>query len=174
MVRADIPSSTLVPALRGEVRAIDASLPLTDIQPLDEVVGASSAPQRFNAALLGGFGGVAVLLAALGIGGVLAISVSRRTQEIGIRLALGARRSDMVRMVARQGMTLVLMGLVLGLPAAITGARLLRTLLFGIAPTDPLSFAAATGILCAVALVACAVPALRASRVNPIAALRID
>ena len=174
MVRSQVTPSSLVPAIRQEVRALDPALPVTDIQTLDQIVGASAGPQRFNAALLGGFAGVALLLAALGIGGVLAISVSRRTQEIGIRLALGADAGDVVRMVIRQGMTLVLAGLAIGLPCAFAATRLLRTLLFETAPHDVVSFAAATVILCAVALVACAAPALRASRVSPITALRID
>src|SRR5204863_1766408 len=114
------------------------------------------------------------LLSALGVGGVLAISVSRRTQEIGIRLALGANGPDVLRMVIRQGMTLVAAGLAIGLPCAFAATRLLRTLLFETAPHDAVSFAAAAVILCVVALVACAAPALRASRVSPVAALRID
>jgi putative ABC transport system permease protein len=174
MVRSSVPPASLVPAIRAEVARLDPALPVTGVQTLDEIVGASAAAQRFNAVLLGGFAGVALLLAAVGIGGVLAISVSRRTQEIGIRMALGANVGEVVRMVVRQGMALVLAGLVLGLPAAFAATRLLRTLLFEIAPSDPVSFAAATAILCIVALAACAAPALRASRVNPIAALRID
>jgi predicted permease len=174
MVRSTVPPSSLVSGIRAEVRRLDPALPVTGVQTLDEVVGASAAAQRFNATLLGTFAGAALLLAAVGIGGVLAISVSRRTQEIGIRLALGAHGGDVVRMVVRQGMALVLAGLVLGLPAAFAATRLLRTLLFETAPSDPWSFGAATAILCVVALAACAAPALRASRVNPIAALRID
>jgi putative ABC transport system permease protein len=174
MVRSSVPPTSLVPAIRAEVRQLDPALPVTGVQTLDEIVGASAATQRFNAALLGGFAGVALLLAAVGIAGVLAISVSRRTQEIGIRLALGAHPGDVVRMVIRQGMTLVVFGLVIGLPAAFAATRLLRSLLFDVAPHDPISFAAATAILCGVALAACAAPAWRASRINPINALRID
>jgi putative ABC transport system permease protein len=174
MVRTQVPPASLVAAIRQEIRTLDPSLPMTGVQTLDEIVGASAAPQRFNAALLGGFAGVALLLAALGIGGVLAISVSRRTHEIGIRLALGADAGAVVRMVIRQGMTLVAAGLVIGLPCAFAATRLLRTLLFETAPHDLVSFAAAAVILCAVALAACAAPALRASRVSPITALRID
>ena len=174
MVRSQVPPESLVATIRQEVRALDPALPVTDIQTLDQIVGASAGPQRFNAALLGGFAGVALLLAAVGIGGVLAISVSRRTQEIGIRLALGANAHDVVRMVIRQGMTLVLAGLAIGLPCAFAATRLLRTLLFETAPHDAVSFAAAIIILCAVALLACAAPALRASRVSPMTALRID
>ena len=174
VVRSTVPPASLVPAIRAEVARLDPALPVTGVQTLDEIVGASAASQRFNAVLLGGFAGVALLLAAVGIGGVLAISVSRRMPEIGIRLALGAVPGDLVRMVVRQGMTLVAAGLVIGLPAAFAATRLLQTMLFDVAPSDPVSFAAATVVLCVVALVACAAPALRASRVNPIAALRID
>src|SRR6185436_3560310 len=116
---------SIVPAIREEVRRLDPALPVTGIQTLDDLVGASAEPQRLNAALVGGFAGVALLLAALGIGGVLAISVSRRAPEIGIRLALGANPRDVVRMVIRQGMALVLGGLVIGLPAAFAATRLL-------------------------------------------------
>jgi predicted permease len=174
IVRSSVPPASLVPAIRKEVRALDPALPVTAVQTLEDVVGASGAPQRFNASLLGGFAGVALLLAALGIGGVLAISVSRRTQEIGIRLALGAHPGDVVRMIIRQGMVLAAAGLAIGLPCAFAVTRLLRSLLFETAPHDPVSFASATVVLCVVALLACAVPAWRASHVNPITALRID
>jgi predicted permease len=174
MVRASVPPTSLVAGIRQEVGRLDPALPLTGVQTLDEIVGASAASQRFNATLLGGFAGVALLLAAVGIGGVLAISVARRTQEIGIRLALGADAQDVVRMVIRQGMTLVAAGLAIGLPCAFAATRLLRTLLFETTPHDAVSFAAAGLLLCAVALVACAAPAFRASRVSPITALRID
>jgi predicted permease len=174
MVRTEVPPESILPAIRREVRALDPALPITDVQTLDEIVRASTGAQRFNAMVLGGFAGVALLLAAVGIAGVLAISVSRRTQEIGIRLALGAPSTDMVRMVVRQGMTLVLAGLAIGIPGAWTAAQLLRSLLFETAPHDPLAFGGATAVLCIVALLACAAPALRASRVDPITALRIE
>jgi hypothetical protein len=174
MVRSSVPPASLVSGIRAEVRRLDPALPLTGVLTLDEIVGASGASQRANAALLGGFAGVALLLAGVGVGGVLAIAVSRRTQEIGVRLALGAKRADVVRMVIRQGMVLVVAGLAIGLPCAFAATRLLRTLLFETAPHDPVSFGAATVILCLVALAACAGPALRASRVNPMTALRID
>jgi predicted permease len=174
MIRADIPPATLIPALRREVQAIDPSLPVTDTRTLEEVVGASSAPQRFNATILGGFALAALLLAALGVGGVLAISVSRRRQEIGIRLALGSSRSGVVRMVVRLGMTLVAVGLAIGLPGALAAGRLLRALLFETAPHDPVAFAGAPLLLALVALCACAIPALAAGRVSPNVAFRMD
>jgi putative ABC transport system permease protein len=174
MMRSDLGLEALVPTIRREVRALDPALPVTEIQTLADVVGASVAPQRFNTALLGGFAAVALLLAALGIAGVLAISVAQRTPEIGIRLALGADPRTVIRMVVREGMLLVAAGLAIGLPAAFAAARLLRSLLFETTPHDLLSFTSAAAVLCAVALAACAVPALRASRVSPVAALRID
>ena len=174
MARSDLGTEALVTAIRHEVHAIDPALPVTEVQTLDEVTRASVAPQRFNAALLGGFAAVAMLLAALGIAGVLAISVAQRTQEIGIRLALGAMPQTVTRMLVREGMLLVAAGLAIGLPAALAAARLLRSLLFETAPHDFVSFASAAAVLCLVALAACAIPALRASRVSPVNALRID
>jgi putative ABC transport system permease protein len=174
MVRSQAPPTSVVAAIRDRVRALDPALPVTDVQTLDNVVTASAAPQRFNAALLGGFAGIALLLAAVGIGGVLAITVSRRTQEIGIRLALGADAGSVVRMVIRQGMTLVAAGLAIGLPLAFVATRLLTSLLFETTPHDGAAFAGATLVLCVVACAACAVPAIRASRVDPMRALRID
>jgi putative ABC transport system permease protein len=117
---------------------------------------------------------VALLLAAVGVGGVLAISVSRRTQEIGIRLALGADAGSVIRMVTRQGMILVGAGLVIGLPLAFATARLLRSLLFETPTYDLVAFAGGAAALVAVAFLACAVPAIRASRVSPVTALRIE
>jgi predicted permease len=174
MVRSQGPPAALVPAIRDQVRALDPALPVSDVQTLDDIVAASGGPQRFNAALLGGFAGIALLLAALGVGGVLAITVSRRTQEIGVRLALGADAGAVVLMVIRQGMTLVAAGLVIGLPLAFAATRLLKSLLFETTPHDPVAFTGATVVLCAVACAACAAPAIRASRVSPMRALRLD
>jgi predicted permease len=174
MVRSQAPPESLISAIRDQVRALDPALPVSDVQTLDDVVAASAAPQRFNAALLGGFAGIALLLAALGIGGVLAITVSRRTQEIGVRLALGANPGAVVRMVIRQGMMLVAAGLAIGLPIAFVATRLLTSLLFETTPYDAVAFAGATFVLCLVACAACAAPAIRASRVDPMRALRIN
>jgi putative ABC transport system permease protein len=174
MVRSQVPPASLVSAIREQVRSLDPALPVTDMLTLDDVVAASAAPQRFNAALLGGFAVIALLLAAIGIGGVLAITVSRRTQEIGIRLALGADAGAVVRMVVRQGMALVAAGLAIGLPVALAVTRLLASLLFETTPHDAAAFAGATLVLCLVACAACAAPAIRASRVDPMRALRID
>jgi putative ABC transport system permease protein len=174
IVRSAVPPASLIPVIRQEVRALDPALPVTDVKTLEDVVSESTGPQRFSAALLGGFAGVALLLAGLGVAGVLAISVSRRTQEIGIRLALGARGGDVLRMVLRQGLTLAVIGLGIGLPCAFVATRVLASLLFDVGTHDPVAFGGATVLLLVVALVACAAPAIRASRVDPMTALRID
>jgi predicted permease len=174
ILRTSVPPESVIASVRQEVRAIDPLLPLSNVKTLDDVLRESTASERFNASLLGAFAATALLLAAIGVAGVLAISVSRRTAEIGIRLALGARSSDVLVMVLRQGLTLVLLGLAIGLPSAFFVTRLLSTLLFGVGPHDPIAFAGATVLLLAVALAACVAPAIRASRIEPIAALRID
>ena len=124
--------------------------------------------------ILGSFAATALLLAALGIGGVLATSVSRRTQEMGVRMALGAQRGDLLRLVIGQGMALALAGLVIGGPAALILSRFMSTLLFEISPRDPITFAAVSALLVAVALLACYIPARRATRVDPMIALRYE
>ena len=172
VVRANGDPITTAGAIQAQVRAIDPSLPVAQVRTMETVVNESAAPQRFNTVLLGGFAAVALVLAAIGIGGVLATAVSRRTQEIGLRMALGARRGDVLRMVMGQGMALVLLGLAVGIPSALLATRLMSSLLFGIAPHDVMTFTAATGVLLAVSLVACYVPARRATRVDPMVALR--
>jgi putative ABC transport system permease protein len=159
-------------AIQGTVRAIDPSLPIAQVKPMNAVVRESAAPQRFNTVLLGGFAGVALALAAIGIAGVLATMVSRRTQEIGVRMALGAARADVLRMVIRQGMTLVVLGLGIGLPVALLVTRYMTSLLFNTGPRDIPTFAAAIALLLLVAFVACYLPARRATRVDPMVALR--
>jgi len=174
ILRTSVPPESVIASVRQEVAAIDPLLPVSNVKTLDDVLNESTASDRFNASLLGAFAGTALLLAAIGVAGVLAISVSRRTAEIGIRLALGAQSRDVLAMVLRQGLMLVLLGLAIGLPASFFASRLLSTLLFGIGPHDPVAFAGAIVLLLAVALAACAAPAIRASRIDPIAALRID
>jgi len=141
---------------------------------MTEVVSASTGPQRFNTVLLGSFAAIALLLAAIGIAGVLATSVSRRTQEIGVRLALGAQRGDLLRMVVRQGMVLAMSGLLMGLAAALLLTRWLSSMLFQVTPRDPVTFGGVALILVSVALLACYIPARRATRVDPIVALRYE
>jgi len=136
------------------------------------LVGTSVAPRRFNMMLLGIFAGVALVLAAVGLYGVMSYSVSWRTHEIGVRMALGAKRADVLHLVVRQGMTMTLIGLAIGLAGAIALSRLMTSMLFGVSTTDPLTFTGVSVVLLAVALLACLIPARRATRVDPIVALR--
>ncbi len=172
VVRTDADPLATAATIQAAVRAIDPSLPAAQIRTMTTIVSESASPQRFNTLLLGGFAAVALVLAALGISGVLATAVSRRTQEIGLRMALGARRTDLRRMVIGQGMTLVVVGMAIGVPAAFVVTRFMSSLLFGIKPHDPLTFAVATIVLLLVALAACYLPARRATQVDPMVALR--
>jgi putative ABC transport system permease protein len=168
--RADI-DSTLA-AARQRVLAVDKDLALTDVTPLAGLVQDSMAHERFRTVLLSAFAGVALMLAALGIYGVLAYFVSQRAHELGIRLALGARQSRLFGMVVGQGMRPVALGAAAGVAGSIALAGLMRSLLFGIDAIDPPAFAAAIGILAVVAVTACAAPAWKATRVDPLVALR--
>jgi len=167
-------ASQLIPAARAEVKAFDPNQIIWRTQTLEQLLSTSVAPRRFNMLLLGIFAGVALVLAAVGLYGVMSYSVSWRTREIGIRMALGAKRADVLRLVVRQGMTMTLIGLALGLVGAFSISRVLRGLLHGVSPTDPLTFVAVSIVLLVVALLACLVPARRATRVDPIIALRTE
>jgi ABC-type antimicrobial peptide transport system permease subunit len=173
-LRSEIEPTALTDTVRGRIRAIDPALPVTAVQTMREIVQRSAAVPRFNALLISVFAGLALLLAAIGIGGTLATSVSRRQPELGIRMALGAQRRTLVGAVIRQGMTLAAIGLAIGLPAAWLLSRVLSSMLFDISPRDPLTFAMVAAILSLVALVACAVPAWRATRVDPLTVLRME
>jgi putative ABC transport system permease protein len=174
VVRTATEPESLIVAIRTQIRELDPALPITRVQTMEDVIRASTGPQRFNTVLLGSFASVALLLAALGIAGVLATSVSRRTQEIGVRMALGAQRGDLLRMVVRQGMTLALAGLAIGVPTALLLTRLMSSLLFQTTPHDPITFASVATVLLVVAAIACYVPARRATRVDPMVALRYE
>ena len=141
---------------------------------MTQLVASSVAQRRLSVQLLGGFAGGALLLAAIGLYGVLAFVVAQRTQEIGIRVALGAQRGDVLRLVLRQGMTLTATGIAVGLAVAVALTRLMRSLLFGISATDPVTFALVPLLLAAVALLACLLPARRATRIDPMVALRYE
>jgi putative ABC transport system permease protein len=158
--------------LREEVWAVDPDIPLSNITTMERLLSEALAQPRFNAVVLGFFGAAALALAALGIYGVLSTTVAQRTSEIGIRMALGARSADVVRMIVRQGMRLTLAGLAIGLVAALASAPVLRSLLFGIGAQDPWTLAFVSGFLAAVAFLASYVPARRASRIEPLIALR--
>ncbi|HEX6104617.1 MAG TPA: FtsX-like permease family protein, partial [Gemmatimonadales bacterium] len=152
--------------------AIDAAQPLAQVQTLAEIRARSLASPRVTTSLLGLFALLALLITGAGLAGVVAFSVSQRTQEIGVRMALGAERSEVLGMVLRQGMRLVLAGLVLGVLGAVALTRLMAGMLYGVPATDPLTFAAVALVLTGVAAVACLVPARRAATVDPLIALR--
>jgi putative ABC transport system permease protein len=165
---------TLISAVQREVRAVDSDLPVYNINPLEEYVAASVAQPRFNTLLLAIFAGIALVLTAVGLFGVMSYTVTQRTHEIGIRMALGAAQTDVLKMVVRQGMTLVGIGMVAGLAGAYFLTQLMTSMLFGIGATDPLTFVAISVVLAIVALGACFVPARRATRVDPMVALRYE
>jgi predicted permease len=173
-VRSSADPLSLVEAVRGEVRALDKDLPLSDAQTLETIAAAAVAGRRFTLWLVGFFALTAVALAAVGIYSVLSYLVAQRTHEIGLRVALGARLGDVLKMVIRQGMALVLSGLALGLAAAFALTRLIKGLLFEVSATDPLAFALAAALLALVALLACYIPARRATKVDPMVALRCE
>ncbi|HLM55515.1 MAG TPA: ABC transporter permease, partial [Pyrinomonadaceae bacterium] len=164
----------LVPAVRSAVRSLDPELPFSQVTTMEELLARSVAQRRLSTLLLGGFAGTALLLAALGIYGVMAYSVTQRAREIGIRMALGARGGDVVRMVLRQGMALALAGVACGMAAGLVAARLMRGLLYGVSAVDPLTFFGMAGVLTCVALLACYVPARRATKIDPLIALRAE
>jgi putative ABC transport system permease protein len=158
--------------IRQEIMALDPEQPVGRVATLDELMEASTAQPRFRTFLLGSFAGVALLLSAIGIYGVMAYTVSRRTREVGVRMALGARPADILKLVFGESMTLTLLGLGLGLLGACAVTRVMKTLLFGVSSTDPSTLTSVTLLLCAVALLATYIPARRAMRVDPMAALR--
>ncbi|HYE74863.1 MAG TPA: FtsX-like permease family protein, partial [Blastocatellia bacterium] len=161
-------------AVRGVLRSRDANVPVFDIQTVEQLLHDSLGSRRFNMFLLGSFASVALLLASVGLFGVMAYLVSQRTHEIGIRLALGAQPQDVFRLVIGRGMLLAFVGAAVGLVAAFGLARFLETLLFQVKPTDVLAFTVAPLLLLGVALLACYVPARRATKVDPIIALRSE
>jgi predicted permease len=173
-LRADGDPVGLTQALRREVQSVDPNLPVFGERTMEDVVSASLAQRRFALQVVGGFGVLALLLAGVGVYGVVAYSVSRRTREIGIRLALGASSGAILRWVFKQGMRLALLGTAAGLVVAFALTRLLSGLLFGVAPTDPLTYAGLALLLAAVAMLACYVPARRATKVDPMVALRYE
>ncbi len=172
VVRTAGDPSLAAAAVRAAVRELDPALPIFDMQPMSETVADSLARPRFLALLLGAFSAIALLLAAVGIYGVMAYSVSQRTQEIGVRMALGARSSDVMKLVLGQGTKLAAVGIGLGLAGAFALTRVMSTLLFEVSVTDPVTFAAVVALLALVALLACYIPARRATKVDPMIALR--
>jgi putative ABC transport system permease protein len=172
VVRTDLPAESILPGVRQKVHQLDRELPIATVRTMDDWVANNAAQPRLNATLLGGFACAALLIAAIGIYGVLAYSVSQRTREIGLRMALGAQRGRVLRWVVREGMTVGLAGIGAGLLGSLALGRALASLVFGLPVHDPATFAAVALVLTIVALGACAIPARRASRVDPMVALR--
>ena len=166
--------TSLAPSIRNEVLQIDKDQPISNVDTMENIVAASVAPQKFATWLLGIFAAAAMLLAAIGIYGVMAYSVTQRTHEIGIRMALGAGRSDVLKMVVMQGMKLVLFGVGLGLLGAFALTRLMSSLLYGVSATDPVTYGGVAILLAGVALFACLIPARKATKVDPMIALRYE
>ena len=174
LVRTKGDPKAFIPQLRQIVWSMDRDLPLENVRTMDQILDESVADSRFNTVLLSLFAIVALVLAAIGIYGVLAYTVAQRTSEIGLRMALGAQRSSVLRLVVGNGLTLALIGVVIGAAGSLLATRALERLVFGVSTTDPLVFGAVAVVLTAVAGTAALVPALRASRVDPIVALRAD
>ncbi|HEX7117191.1 MAG TPA: FtsX-like permease family protein, partial [Longimicrobiales bacterium] len=166
--------TSLAGAAAAAVRAIDPDQPVAEIRTMEQVVRITVARPRFNLTLLGGFAGASLLLAALGLFGVVSYSVAQRAQEIGVRVALGASTGDVLRMIVREGIALTLAGVAIGIVAAVASTRLLATLLYGVSPTDPLTLTGVSVFLATVALVASYLPARRAARLDPTITLRAE
>jgi predicted permease len=174
VVRTPLDPAGLSTAVRSAIHDLDKAVTIFDVAAMTERMGEQTARSRFVGWLMGIFAGVALLLAVIGVYGVMSYLVTRRTQEIGLRMALGARRGDVLSLVVRQGMPVIFGGVVLGLATSLALTRLLRTLLYGVTATDALTFTAVPALLVAIALLACWLPALRASRVDPVQALRCE
>ncbi len=174
VVRAAGDAAALAPAIRQVVREIDPAIPLFYVETLEQVRYRSLAQPRFQVFLFSAFGGLALVLAVVGVYGVMAYSVAQRTRELGVRMALGAQPRDVLKLVLAQGMKLACAGVLAGIAGAFVVTRWLTAMLFEVSPADPLTFAAVPLLLSATALAACAVPALRAARVDPLAALRYE
>jgi putative ABC transport system permease protein len=172
VVRSSSSASTVAAGILQSVRSIDKDLPVTDVESLPEAVGASVAQERFRTLLMSSFGGIALILAAIGIFGVISYSASQRTHEIGIRMALGAQQRNVLRLILGQGTKLALLGLGVGAAAALPLTHLMAGLLYGVSATDPLTFGAVGMVLFGVAVTASYIPARRAMRVDPMVALR--
>ena len=174
VIHTTVEPTTIAPAVRSQILAIDKQVPVYEIQTMESRLSNSVSARRFNLLLLGVLAFLALTLAAVGVYGVIAYVVAQRTHEIGIRIALGARGNDVLRMLIGKGLGLIAVGVVLGLSGAWPLTRLMKSLLFGVSATDPLTFAGAAVVLALVGLFACYVPARRAARIDPMTALRSE
>jgi len=174
VMKTAVPPMSLADATRAQVATVDANLPLSNVSTFDAIVSKSISQERFYMTLLSVFAAVALVLAAIGIFGVLSYAVSQRTREIGIRMALGAQGGTVIALIVRQAMLLVAAGVAAGSIVALFLSRTMAKMLFSISPTDPATFVSVGGVLVAVALFASYLPARRATRVDPIVALRAE
>jgi putative ABC transport system permease protein len=173
VMHSDADTRSVTSAARGILHDLNPEIPTT-FQTFQQVYSASLGSRKFNVIVIGFYGITALLLAAAGVFGVMAYSVSRRTREFGVRVALGATSGDVLRMVLRQGMRTILIGVTIGVVGSFALTRMVSSLLFGVTATDPLTFGGVTLLLVAVALLACYIPARRATKVDPMVALRYE
>jgi len=174
VVRTTVEPESLSTAVQEKVRTLDRNLPVSNIVSMEKVIADTLWQPRFNLQLIGLFAGIALVLAAVGLYGVMSYTVAQRSHEVGLRMALGAQRGDVMKLIVGQGMKLAVIGVGVGLLASVALTRLMTTLLFGVAATDFGTFAALSVMLTFIALVACSIPALRATRVDPLVALHRD
>jgi putative ABC transport system permease protein len=174
VVRTSADPQSLATAIRNEVRSISSAVPAPRIRTMPQVMERWTAPPRFRTSLMTLFGAVALALTAIGLYGVMSYAVTQRTQEIGVRLALGAQPRDILKLIIGQGLRLALIGSGIGLAGAMALSRALTSLLFGVSPTDPLTLTVIVSLLTFITLLACLIPARRAARVDPMVALRVE
>jgi predicted permease len=173
-VRAAGDPEELITAVKSQVWSVDKNLPVYEVRTMEQILGEDTSQRRFESFVMTVFAGLALALASIGLFGVLASLVSQRTQEIGIRMALGAQSKDVLRMVVGEGVRLVLLGVVIGIAAGIALSKYLASLFFGVSPADPATYLEVALLMIAIALIACLLPALRAIRLKPMVALRYE
>ena len=174
VVRTDQAQESVVPMVRQKIKEVDADLPISNVRTMDEWVSLNASQPRLNSILIEAFALIALLIAAVGIYGVLSFSVTQRTREIGVRIAMGAGRGDVLALIVREGMAVAVAGIVAGIGGALAVSKALASLLYGVQPRDLKTFAAGAGMLLVVSAIACYAPALRATRVDPMVALRYE